>query len=306
VTNPNEEEKLKSLRLLVVVVTASLAFAGCSSAGATASVAPPSSGPTAAAAQSAPPSAAPTTAPTVRVGIAPANPPFEAADPNDPTKVTGFDIDVLDNSLSHEGIKYTLVPAEFAGLIPALQAGQIDMIMSDLWVNADRAKVVDFIGYASAAYGLIVKSGNPLGIASLDGLCGHRASVILGTLGQQVLEDQSKKCTDGGKAAITIGNYPQLASGLATIDNGRVDAILEDAVTAQTATTAHPDKYAVGFVTDPTTIVAAAVKKGNATLAQQIYDGFTWYQANGYDASMAKWGLPIQLKYPAKVITTYP
>lgn len=298
---------MRSLRLVVVLVSLSVAFAACSSATPSASVTPQSAAPTVAStAPSVAPTPAPTEAPVLRVGIAPNNPPFEAADPSDPTKVTGFDIDVLDNSLGHVGLKYKLVPFDFAGLIPALQAGQIDVIMSDLWVNSDRSKVVDFVAYASAAYGMIVKAGNPLGITSLDGLCGHRASVILGTLGQQVLEDQSKKCTDAGKEAVTIGTYPQLASGLLTIDNGRVDAILEDAVTAQSAVTAHPDKYALGFVTEPTTIVAAAVKEGNAALAQQILDGFTWYQANGYDASMAKWGLPTALKYPAKIITTYP
>jgi polar amino acid transport system substrate-binding protein len=233
-------------------------------------------------------------------------PPYEAADPSDPNKVTGFDIDVLDNSLKHEGLDYTLVPGQFDGLIPALQAGNIDMIMSDLWVNSDRAKVVDFISYTSAAYGLITKAGNPLGLTSPDSLCGHRASVILGTLGQQVLEDQSTKCQAAGKQPIEIGNYPQLASGLSLLDNNRVDAILEDAVTAQTASNAHPDKYGVGYVTDPSTVVAAAVKKGNTDLAQKINDGFTWYQANGYDESMQKWGLPAQLKYPVKTITTYP
>ena len=244
---------------------------------------------------------------TLRIGLSPDNPPMEFADAADPTKYKGFDIDMIKAVMDHLGQPYEIKPFQFSGLIPALQAGQIDMIMSDLWVNSDRAKVVDFVSYQVAAQALLVKTGNPLGLSQPMDLCGHKAAAKLGTVGQQWLQDQSTACTTGGKTQIDVSTYPDLPTGLLALDNGRTDAVFEDALSTTNVQTQNPGKYAIAFVTPGDITVAAAVKKGNADLAQLMNDGLTWFQSSGgYDTTLKTWNIPSELKADVKTITTFP
>jgi polar amino acid transport system substrate-binding protein len=291
----------------LAMLVASIALAGCSSAAATQAPtqAPATNAPTLTAvpATAAP---TPTAGPPLRIGLSPDNPPMEFADANDPTKYTGFDIDMIQAVMQHENRPYTIQAFQFSGLIPALQAGQIDLIISDLWVNADRSTVVDFVSYQVAAQSLLVKTGNPLNLKAPLDLCGHRAAAKLGTVGQQWLQDQSKACTTAGKAAVDVSTYPDLPTGLLALDNGRTDAIFEDALSTGNVQRQQPGKYAVGFTTPGNIIVAAAVKKGNSDLANVLNEGMSWYQSSGgYAAALTKWSIPAELKYPVRVITNY-
>ena len=253
------------------------------------------------------PTVTPTPAPTIRIGLSPDNPPMEFADANDPTSYKGFDIDMIKAVMGNLNRQYEIKPFQFSGLIPALQAGQIDVVISDLWVNSDRSKVVDFVSYQIAAQALLVKNGNPLGFQQATDLCGHNAAAKLGSVGQTWLQDQSTACTTASKAAINVSTYPDLPTGLLALNNGRTDAIFEDALSTSYVQTQNPGKYSIAFVTPGNIIVAAAVKKGNTDLAQLLQTGFTWFQSSGqYDSTLKTWNIPTQLRSDVNIITDYP
>jgi ABC-type amino acid transport substrate-binding protein len=76
----------------------------------------------------------------VRAGIAPDFPPFAFTEGG---HLTGIEPDFA-RKLGEQGITVTLVQMPWEQLIPALQDGKIDMIMSGMSITEDRVKKVDF------------------------------------------------------------------------------------------------------------------------------------------------------------------
>jgi polar amino acid transport system substrate-binding protein len=243
---------------------------------------------------------------TLIIGLSADNPPMESKDVDDPSKLTGFDIDMISSVFGKLNIKYKIQQIDFNGLIPALQAGHLDLIISDLWVNADRSKAVDFVSYMKAAQSVMVRAGNPLGIMSMDGLCGHRAAAKLGSVGQTALQDQSGKCTAAGKKAIDVQTYTTFPAEADALNSGRIDATLEDALATGVYAKANTSSVSVAFVQDSGIIVAAGLKKGDSALASKLETGFKDFQSSGAFASTAnKYGVPMELQLLPSVITNF-
>jgi octopine/nopaline transport system substrate-binding protein len=94
----------------------------------------------------------------VEVGVEGAFPPWnnKTAD----GQLVGLDIDLVRDLCRRAALRCDLVANDWAGLIPALNAGKFDMVLS-VGINEARRKVVDFtVPYASgAATFLILKDG---------------------------------------------------------------------------------------------------------------------------------------------------
>ena len=85
----------------------------------------------------------------VRIGIEGAFPPWNATTPDG--KLVGLDVDLLADLCSRAGVGCELVANDWAGIIPGLNAGKFDMVMS-LGINDARRRVVDFtVPYAVGA-----------------------------------------------------------------------------------------------------------------------------------------------------------
>src|SRR5436190_2745159 len=83
---------------------------------------------------------------TLKVGLDPTLPPVMYRDPKDPSKIVGQDPDMVDAAMKCLGLKYELVGLDFGTLIPTLQAGQIQLIWSNIYYTPERAKAADFLG----------------------------------------------------------------------------------------------------------------------------------------------------------------
>ncbi|WP_310725180.1 transporter substrate-binding domain-containing protein, partial [Burkholderia multivorans] len=79
---------------------------------------------------------------TIRWGIDPTYPPFEAKQPNG--SLTGFDIDLRDAICAQLHAKCVWVEQNFDGMIPALRARKFDVIMSAMTATEERLKQIDF------------------------------------------------------------------------------------------------------------------------------------------------------------------
>ena len=75
----------------------------------------------------------------------PDNPPFEFKDTaQGGDKVIGFDMDVVEEVGERLRRPIQIVETDFAGIIPALQAGRADMAIAGLNPTEERKKSVDF------------------------------------------------------------------------------------------------------------------------------------------------------------------
>jgi polar amino acid transport system substrate-binding protein len=86
-----------------------------------------------------------TTAPQAKtyvVGIDAEYPPYSYIDPNG--TATGFDVESMRWIAAKEGFNVTFQPTAWDGIIPALQAGKIDIIYSGMTITDERKEKVSF------------------------------------------------------------------------------------------------------------------------------------------------------------------
>jgi polar amino acid transport system substrate-binding protein len=119
---------------------------------------------------------------TIRVAQSGEGAPHSFRDPENFEHIIGLDADLVRTSFACIGLPFEFKTGAWSGLLPAVIAGQADLMWSNLYYTAKRAEQVDFVTYLIAATGGMVKKGNPKNIHSLDDACGVRAAAGLGTV----------------------------------------------------------------------------------------------------------------------------
>jgi len=286
----------RSLRVssrCAAVAAAGLLAVGCASASST----PSSSSPTAA-------SAAAITVPASALGQAGAirycsdisSPPLEFyASGQTPT---GSDVD-LGNAIAHElGLRPQWVNTAFAGIIPALQAGHCDAILSQLFDKPARRAVVNFVDYMNSSEAVLVRVGNPKHVTGIAGLCGLNVAAETGTTVTDYLAQQSRTCETNGNKPINVQTFLRDSDALNQLALGHVDAYGTTVETAGYDMSKNHGMFQIAgpaFGQIPTGI---ATVKGNTALQHAIAAAFAALQKNGtYAQIMTKWNLgPDMLK----------
>jgi lysine-arginine-ornithine-binding protein len=206
------------------------------------------------------------TAQTLRIGTEGAYPPFEYRDAAGTLK--GLDVDVGNALCAEMKVTCTWMPQDFDGLIPAIRAGKIDIIISSLSMTPDRAKVIDFTKpyYLSSSQFVALKSS---GITDDPGtLKGKVIGVQSGTIHQAYME---QKLPD-----VTEKVYNTVQEAELDLESGRIDALLADKLLTydwlQKVGNAKGFDYVGKVLVDPlvTGQIAIGVKKGNTALLQSL------------------------------------
>jgi polar amino acid transport system substrate-binding protein len=239
---------------------------------------------------------------TLKVGLDPTLPPIMYRDPSNPSKIIGQDPDMVEAAMKCLGLKYELVGLDFGTLIPTLQAGQIQLVWSNIYYTPARAQAADFVIYATTGTAGIVKKGNPKRIKSIEDTCGMRAAPILGTIEDKAFQDASAKCVAAGKPAIQITPYPNAPATSRAIENDRADISMYDLVLVDQVVKGNPDKFESAFSFRSNIKIGVAVKKGNEELVGAVKDAITELQENGTQkALMQKNGIDPSLILPVEV-----
>jgi polar amino acid transport system substrate-binding protein len=151
-------------------------------------------------------------------------------------KIVGIDPDLADALSKQLGVKFQFTNGTFDGLIPSLQTGRIDIIMSAMSDTKARqqglddkgkkaGKGVDFVDYYNSGSSLLVKKGNPKGIKSLADVCGQTVAVQRGTIYQDAFNAQKKLC---GSKGLTIQPFDTDAEAQTRVRAGGAVADLND------------------------------------------------------------------------------
>ncbi|RKT87282.1 arginine/lysine/histidine/glutamine transport system substrate-binding and permease protein [Saccharopolyspora antimicrobica] len=116
----------------------------------------------------------------LRVGTDATFPPFEFTDAGG--NQLGFDIDLIRALAARAGIKNVeFVQMPFGNIVPALQADQIDVGASAIYISVERAKAVDFTDVYYPGGLAIFTNEKDNSISSLEDLAGKRVAVQVGT-----------------------------------------------------------------------------------------------------------------------------
>jgi len=209
------------------------------------------------------------------------SPPYSFRDPKDFNSIIGADADMARAAFKCIGIPFEFKLGGWSGLLPAVIAGQADIMWDNLYYTAERAKQVDYVVYMIAGTGALVKKGNPKKITGMDGTCGLTATAGLGTVEEAAFRDQSEKCKAAGKAAINIMTYPDIPAGTRLIQNDRADILLSDLAMVDQLSANNPTVFERGFKVISDFKIGVAMKKGNEDLLKAVADALTVLQAEG-------------------------
>jgi polar amino acid transport system substrate-binding protein len=154
----------------------------------------------------------------------PQNPPYDFYD-KDNTTLIGLEQDLAAAIGQKLGVKFEFHPAQFASIIPALQAGRFDVGMSAFGDFAPREKVVDEIDYTTEATGLIVAAGNPHNIRRIGDLCGLKAAAVQGSIPLELLDKQKDQCPQD--KPLEVLQFPSNDQMVLAVRSGRADAMMD-------------------------------------------------------------------------------
>lgn len=208
----------------------------------------------------------------------------------------GVDIDLCNAIASKlgEGFACEFRNAVFDTLITGLSAGRFDVVMSSMTDNAERQKQIDFVDYLLVGSSILVKKGNPEGIASLTDLCGRIVALQRGTTNEGLAQKQSQSCTDEGRAPLDILSFDSEPEAQQQVKIGRAVADIADfPVAAYSARTSGGgnDFEVVGEQIDPAPY-GIAVAKDKTALRDAVQEALRAVIADGtYDRILEKWGV---------------
>jgi len=237
--------------------------------------------------------------------INPHTPGYESLDPKDPSKYIGFDIDLAEELAGCLGARVTYKPVAFAALIPTMQSGQADLIISDIYATEDRAKAVDFVTYSKVSDGVLVAKGNPKHISGINiSMCGTTAAENTGFVEVPLVENLSGPCKAAGKPAPALQLYNNNADCIQAILAGRADTYINDVNTVDQAVKAYPDKLSKAVAVTLPYFIGIGVPKDNPHLRDAIVAALTEIQKSGSEtALLKKWSLDAGALEAPRLIT---
>jgi polar amino acid transport system substrate-binding protein len=199
---------------------------------------------------------------TLTVAMELAYPPFETKD--DEGNPDGVSVQFIKDFGAAYGYDVQIENTAWDGLIPSLQTGKADCVISSMTITDERKKTVDFSEpYANAQLALLVNSNS--GIQSIDDLNqeGKTIAVKTGSTGDTYATSHLDKCT--------ITRLADESACVTEVTQGKADGFIYDQLTIYRNQKNNPDTTKAVYIPfqDPENW-GIAVKKGNTELLNQL------------------------------------
>jgi len=211
----------------------------------------------------------------------------------------GYNVDIARLIAAKLGLKLDIKNVSFDTIIPGLTGGRYDFTATDMSASPDRLKVLDMINYWTDGSSLATKAGNPEKLdINTNSICGKKIAVMTGTTQQQTyLPALSKKCTAGGKQAVSTVVLPNVNTALTQLASGRIDGIFYDTPSLAYAVQQHGSTFSVNQdqynkpASLGTDLVAIGLKK-NSPLTKAVQQAMQSVMDGPlYKKALDNWGL---------------
>lgn len=181
---------------------------------------------------------------TLVVGASVAFPPYEFYYTNPETgeeEPAGFDMSLAKGIAEELGVELVIADQSFAGLITALRAGEIDMIISGMAIREDRLEVVDFtMPYYTGAQIMMVRAEDYETLKTVEDMTGKKVGAQLGGLQVGILEEQFSNAEP-----YVMEKVPLMILDLM---QGQLDGVLLADMVAKNYMVLNPGKLAISEV----------------------------------------------------------
>ena len=220
-----------------------------------------------------------------KVGTEPTFPPFDTTDEDQ--NIVGLDMDIIKAIGEDQGFEVEFENLSFDGLIPALKAGNIDIVAAGL--NKDDPERQEQVDFSDAYYesqlfvAVTVDNDSITGIDSLTP--DMKVAAQTGTTGAEKV----KELAEEGKIKEAV-----ILDGLDTcmmqLINGDVSAVINDKPVTEAYMKKQPDKIKMVGEALNAENYGFAVQKGNQELLDMINEGLANIKADGtFDELVDKW-----------------
>src|ERR671916_889455 len=156
----------------------------------------------------------------IKIGVKYDVPPFGFKNPQN-DEIEGFDIDLGRAIADKLGVEPNFIEAISDNRIPFLQDGTVDLVLSTMTINAERAQEIGFSEPYYIARGRILVPQDS-DIAGIDDLAGKKVCTALGSTYEETLKEQAPDAD-----LKLVDTYSEC---LELLQNGAVDAVSTDDV----------------------------------------------------------------------------
>ena len=156
----------------------------------------------------------------IKIGVKYDVPPFGFKNPQTDA-IEGFDVDFGKAIADKLGVEPRFVEAISDNRIPFLQDGTVDIVLSTMTINAERAQEIEFSEPYYIARGRILVPQDS-DIAGIDDLAGRKVCTALGSTYEETLREQAPDAD-----LRLVDTYSEC---LELVQNGGVDAVSTDDV----------------------------------------------------------------------------
>jgi polar amino acid transport system substrate-binding protein len=190
--------------------------------------------------------------------------PFVEADPADPSRVRGFDVEVAETIARDLGRRAHFVQVAFSSIDASVERGDFDIGMSGVEETAARrAAVSATIPYFEFREVITVRAADRGRFPTLAALRGRRVGTLGGTIAYTLLLEAQRTC------GIIPVSYDDDVHPYDDVVSGRLDAVLLDHIIA-----ARSSRRTPGLYTEPKAVATghyiAVLAKHNAVLRDRI------------------------------------
>lgn len=211
----------------------------------------------------------------IKVASEMAYPPFEQMDPDG--TLWGFDIDLITAVVEEMGADIQLFNIGWDGLIPGIQNGSYDLLISAMTITPERAEQISFSDWYFDTRQAVLVRENDNRIDTKTDLAGKRIGVQLGTTGDFAVSE-----LDYVDENRDVRRFPTSPEAIMELMTGGVDAAVIDMPVALY----YRDKYP-GFklVVDPNEwepeYYGIGVRKSRTELLDRVNEALAALRENG-------------------------
>ncbi|MTI65755.1 MAG: transporter substrate-binding domain-containing protein [Firmicutes bacterium] len=210
------------------------------------------------------------------IGTSAAYPPYEFHKEIDgKDTIVGFDIDIAKEIANDLGVELEIKDMQFAGLLAALNAKKIDIVIAGMTPTEDRKKSVDFSKvYYTAKQGVVVSKEKADEIKTKKDLEDKKIGVQKGTTQEKIAKENFKEAK--------IVGLGKISDIMLQVMQKKIDAVIAEKPVAESYAKKN-DSIVLSNIALNTgdSGSAVAIKKGNESLVKAVNETLDKLKENG-------------------------
>lgn len=204
----------------------------------------------------------------------------------------GMEVELGEEIAARMGLDVQWSQLKFVGLIPALQAGQCDALMQELFIRPERLEIINMVPFSNTGQRIVSAAGSDLDPESLKDLSGLKVAVPNGTTIHSLAEAANEELEADGAAPIDLVILPTTTETFKQLSTGQVDAVGTTMTAAAYYVGLEPDQFEMAGEPFGLIGTGVGVAKEDEALTAAIQEAFDAIVADGtYMALIEKHGM---------------